>query len=76
MPDAYTDARINDLERQVVELKRHSHEPVDIAPRVYDEMERMVTLGRLFYNVPTEDLAQASGEGLTTYNYIVKAQRR
>lgn len=42
------------LTKQVADLKEDSHPPVDIAPRIYDELDRMLILGRLFYDVPTD----------------------
>jgi len=63
----------NPIETRLQKLEAHSHEPVDIAPRIYDEIERMLKLGRAFYDVPNEDLDQAISDGLTTYNYLVPA---
>lgn len=73
--DEYLKARVSDLERsqsrltqEINRLKQDSHPPVDIAPRIYDELDRMVILGRLFYDVPTSQLQQAAQLGLNSFN--------
>lgn len=57
-----------DVEQRLARLEKDSHEPVDIAPRIYDELDRMVILGRLFYDVPTSQLQQAAQLGLNSFN--------
>lgn len=73
--NSYLNARLGDLERsqsrliqEINRLKQDSHPPVDIAPRIYDELDRMATLGRLFYDVPTNQLEQAAQLGLNSFN--------
>ena len=64
------------LTKQVADLKEDSHPPVDIAPRIYDELDRMLLLGRLFYDVPSEDLLDAASAGLESHNSNPTRNRR